>query len=160
MKSAALPSRVRARNDSPADSAKVNGTPHAPDRHRTKRAGKSSGTQAVSTGAAERSRLTHHVYVVELDAAVLVERKFRARNPTYREGRPCVYVGMTGLSPEARFENHKRGHKANRFVTRYGLRLLPEHYACFNPMPHDTAAEMEVGLAEDLRRIGYAVWQG
>lgn len=117
--------------------------------------------RALAEGTAEKGkRLTHHVYVVELDAAVLQERKFRERNSGHRADRPCVYVGMTGLSPEARFANHKSGHKANRYVARYGLRLLPELYACFNPMPYAAAAEMEIDLAEELRQAGYAVWQG
>jgi len=41
---------------------------------------------------------------------------------------PCLYVGMTGLTPEERFANHKAGTKAAAVVKRYGLRLLPELY--------------------------------
>jgi hypothetical protein len=67
---------------------------------------------------------------------------------------------MTGLDPEERFRNHKEGHKAAWTVKRYGIRLLPELYACFNPMPFNIAAEMEVGLAEDLRAEGYTVTGG
>lgn len=115
--------------------------------------------QGASNTEAVGARLTHNVYVIELDAAVLKERKFRARNPEYREGHPCVYVGMTGLSPEARFENHKSGVKANRFAMRYGLRLRPDLYACFNPMSYDATRAMEVGLAKKLRQAGYGVWQ-
>jgi hypothetical protein len=105
-------------------------------------------------------RLTHNVYVVELDAAVLKFARFRAHNPDYREGMPCVYVGMTGLPPGERFQNHKAGVKANRYVRDFGLRLLPELYECFNPMPYGAAQAMEAELAEDLRAQGYAVWQG
>jgi hypothetical protein len=46
---------------------------------------------------------------------------------------------MTGLEPEERFQNHKQGIKAARVVQRYGLRLLPELYECFNPMPFEAA---------------------
>ncbi len=42
-------------------------------------------------------------------------------------------------------------------MRRYGVRLLPEMYECFNPMPFEAAAEMEQGLAEDLRAEGYTV---
>jgi hypothetical protein len=56
-------------------------------------------------------RETHRVYVIELDPAVLEEKRFRERNPQHRPGVPCVYVGMTGLTVEQRFENHRRGHK-------------------------------------------------
>ena len=74
--------------------------------------------------------------------------------------RPCVYVGMTGLTPDVRFDKHKAGLQANRYVLRYGLRLLPAFYEPYNPMPYEGAAEMEVELAIALREAGYAVWQG
>jgi len=105
-------------------------------------------------------RLSHNVYVVELDPAVLKVRAFRSRNRDHRRGMPCVYVGMTGLPPGERFQNHKAGVKANRFVRDFGKGLLPELFACFNPMPYEAARRMEVELAEELRAKGYAVWQG
>ena len=105
-------------------------------------------------------RLSHNVYVVELDPAVLKVRVFRARNPDYRKGMPCVYVGMTGLPPGERFQNHKAGVKANRFVRHFGRGLLPELFEFLNPMPYEAAQQMEVELAEELRAQGYAVWQG
>ena len=104
-------------------------------------------------------RLSHNVYVVELDPAVLKVRAFRSRNPDHRRGMPCVYVGMTGLPPGERFQNHKAGVKANRFVRYYGKGLLPDLFECFNPMPYAAAQQMEVELAEELRAKGYAVWQ-
>ncbi len=105
-------------------------------------------------------RLSHNVYVVELDPAVLKMRLFRARNPDHRKGMPCVYVGMTGLPPGERFQNHKAGVKANRFVHHFGKGLLPELFDFLNPMPYEAAQQMEVELAEELRAKGYAVWQG
>lgn len=101
----------------------------------------------------------HCVYVVELDRAVVFEPRFRKANQNHDPTKPCVYVGMTGLTPEKRFEKHKAGVKANRFVERYGLRLLPEHYAYANPMPYQAARELEVDLAIALREQGYGVWQ-
>ena len=101
----------------------------------------------------------HSVYVVELALDVLDEPSFRRANPDYNYGKPCVYVGMTGLSPDVRFDKHMAGIQANRFVTRYGLRLLPQLYAVYNPMPYAAACEMEVELAIGLREAGYAVWQ-
>ncbi|MGH8673854.1 MAG: hypothetical protein ACREVG_06045 [Burkholderiales bacterium] len=105
-------------------------------------------------------RLSHNVYVVELDPAVLKIRAFRARNPEHRPTMPCVYVGMTGLPPGERFQNHKAGVKANRFVRVFGTGLLPELFECYNPMPYEAARQMEVELAKELREKGYAVWQG
>ncbi|MFO1304730.1 MAG: hypothetical protein U1F54_13440 [Burkholderiales bacterium] len=101
----------------------------------------------------------YHVYVVELAKDVLNEPKFVKANPGYRPGKPCVYVGMTGQDPDVRFDKHKAGLKANRFVQRFGLRLLPEIYAAYNPMTYDEAREMEVEVAIDLREGGYGVWQ-
>lgn len=109
----------------------------------------------------------HHynVYVVLLDRDVWYEPKFRRGNPhydrlDYERGTPCVYVGMTGLSPDVRFDKHKAGIQANRFVRDFGIRLAPELYEIYNPMPYRAAQEMEVELAIGLREQGYAVWQG
>src|SRR5665647_3232954 len=102
----------------------------------------------------------HNVYVVELASAILLEPRFRRSNPDYRIGQPCVYVGMTGLDPDERFDKHKAGVRANRFVTRYGVRLMPELYEVYNPMPYRAAQEMEVELGIALREEGYGVWQG
>lgn len=102
----------------------------------------------------------HHVYVVELDPAVLADRRFRERNPAWRKGMPCVYVGMTGLPPGERFQNHKAGIKANRYVRKHGIGLLPQLYEFLNPMPFAAARQMEAELAAELRAKGYAVWQG
>ncbi len=66
---------------------------------------------------------------------------------------------MTGLDPDVRFDKHKAGIQANRYVQKYGVRLMPELYECFNPMPYAAACEMEVELAIGLREQGYGVWQ-
>ncbi len=102
----------------------------------------------------------HSVYVVLLDPAVGKIRKVRAENPKRDAKKPCLYVGMTGLTPEERFANHKAGIKDASLVKRYGIRLLPELYAHLNPMPFEGAAHMEVDLAKDLRRTGYTVTGG
>jgi hypothetical protein len=104
--------------------------------------------------------LHHCVYVVLLDAAVGRLRKVRAVNPGRLPEKPCVYVGMTGLTPEERFANHQAGIKDAWVVRRYGIRLLPELYAHLNPMPFEAAVQMEKDVAEDLRRAGYTVTGG
>jgi hypothetical protein len=98
--------------------------------------------------------------VVLLDPAAGKLRKVRATNPARVPGKPCVYVGMTGLTPEERFANHQRGIKDSWVVQRYGVRLLPALYAHLNPMPFEAAAQMEKDLALDLRRAGYTVTGG
>jgi predicted GIY-YIG superfamily endonuclease len=102
----------------------------------------------------------HSVYVVLLDPAAGRLRAVRAANPKRNPKKQCVYVGMTGLTPEERFANHKAGTKAASMVKRYGLRLLPVLYEHLNPMPFEAAAQMEKDLAEDLRRTGYTVTGG
>ena len=106
-----------------------------------------------------RRRHRHHVYVVELSDRVWNEASFRRANPDYSHARPCVYVGMTGLNPDDRFDKHKAGIRSNRFVKLYGQRLMPELYECYNPMPYEGARELEVELAITLREAGYGVWQ-
>jgi len=105
------------------------------------------------------ARPHHHVYVIELSRDVLNESKFRKNNPGYIEGKPCVYVGMTGLDPDVRFDKHKAGIQANAYVFKYGLRLLPDLYEGFNPMRYDAAAEKEIEIGIDLRSAGFGVWQ-
>jgi len=101
----------------------------------------------------------HHVYVVELSDRVWNEPSFRRANPDYQLGKPFVYVGMTGLDPDLRFDKHKADIQANRFVRDYGLRLRPELYEVYNPMPYEAAREMEVELGIALREAGFGVWQ-
>ena len=102
---------------------------------------------------------THHVYVVELSLDVLREPKFMKANSGYLSGQPCVYVGMTGLDPDLRFDKHKAGIQASKYVRNYGLQLLPALFQHLNPMPYEDARYMEVDLAIRLRKSGYGVWQ-
>jgi predicted GIY-YIG superfamily endonuclease len=94
-----------------------------------------------------RVRGHHSVYVVYL------------RDPT-GDGRAGYYVGMTGLTPEERFQNHKNGIKCAGVVRRCGERLVPKLYAHLNPMPYKQAVAMEVTLAEELRARGFQVFGG
>ena len=89
----------------------------------------------------------HSVYVVFL------------RNPR-GDGKAGYYVGMTGLTPEQRLQNHKNGVKAAGVVRRFGERLVPRLYAHLNPMPYAKAKEMEVTLADSLRKRGFTVYGG
>ena len=106
-----------------------------------------------------RAKHRYSVYVIELADTVWNEPSFRRANPDHILGKPFVYVGMTGLDPDLRFDKHKAGIQANRFVREYGLRLLPQLYEVYNPMPYDGARDMEVELAIGLREQGYGVWQ-
>jgi hypothetical protein len=117
--------------------------------------------RTLKTDYSEKHPLHHHnVYVILLEPAVGKIRRVRALNPNREARQPCVYVGMTGLTPEQRFANHRKGLKSAWVVKRYGIRLLPELYAHLNPMPYAAAVQMEMDLAEDLRRAGYTVTGG
>src|SRR5450830_976996 len=104
-------------------------------------------------------RKHYHVYVVELSNDVLLNARFMRSNPNYSPGKPCVYVGMTGLDPDVRFDKHKAGIQSNRYVMQYGFRLLPDFYEGFNPMTYDEASRMEIEIGIDLRSAGFGVWQ-
>jgi len=117
-------------------------------------------SKRTRTRGKREPRHHHSVYVVLLSRDVLYERKFVKCNPDYDPEKPCVYVGMTGQSPDVRFDKHKAGLKANRYVKKYGQRLVPELYECYNPMPYEAALDMEIELAIYLREKGYGVWQG
>ena len=97
--------------------------------------------------AVGKQRGHHAVYVVYL------------RNPR-GDGKAGYYVGMTGLTPEQRFENHKSGIKAAGIVKRCGERLVPRLYTHLNPMPYAKAKEMELMLADSLRKRGFLVYGG
>jgi hypothetical protein len=102
----------------------------------------------------------HSVYVILLSPRVLKDSSILRLNPKRDPVKPAVYVGMTGLPIDHRFENHKNGYKSARLVRKYGVRLMPELYAHLNPMPFEAAAQMEKDLAEDLRNEGYTVAGG
>ena len=110
--------------------------------------------------ASGESSFHHYVYVVLLAPAAGRLRKVLRENPKRDPAKPCVYVGMTGLTPDERLINHKSGVKSAWVVERYGVRLLPELYEHLNPMPFEAAAQMEQDLAMDLRSQGYTVTGG
>ena len=111
-----------------------------------KKTKKSNGSKA-RVAQVFRPAHRHSVYVVYL------------RNPL-GDGKAGYYVGMTGLTPEERFQNHKAGHKAAGVVRRFGERLVPRLYAHLNPMPYAKAQKMEVMLADSLRKRGFTVYGG
>jgi hypothetical protein len=102
----------------------------------------------------------HSVYVILLDDKVAKHPSILRLNPNRDPLKPCIYVGMTGIPVEHRFENHKNGYKSAWVVKKYGVRLMPELYEYLNPMPFEAAAQMEKELAEDLRAEGYTVTGG
>ncbi len=76
------------------------------------------------------------------------------------DGRDSYYVGATGLSPEKRFENHKNGIRASRYVRKFGVKLVPQLYEHLNPMTYKQALAKERELTDELRARGYEVYGG
>jgi hypothetical protein len=115
---------------------------------------------SLCAGLSARSwaRGRHSVYAIELDPAVWKHPAFRARNPGGAVG-GCLYIGVTGLTPEERFERHRSGTQSGRFVQAHGLRLRLDLVEGFSRLPYRIAACMEAKLAAWLRAQGFAVWQ-
>ena len=116
-------------------------------------------TPKTTTRKKTKPTKTFNVYVVELDIEVLTKKKFRDANPDHDPDKTCFYVGMTGLTPKERFDSHKAGHKANRYVRDHGLYLRKKMFQKFNPMTREAAEKKERELAEELRAKGHAVHQ-
>jgi len=108
--------------------------------------------------AASWARGRHSVYAIELEAAAWKQRAFRARNPGGAAA-GCLYIGVTGLTPEERFERHRAGTQSARLVHAHGVRLRLDLVEGFSRLPYRIAAEMEPRLAAWLRAQGFAVWQ-
>ena len=101
----------------------------------------------------------YYVYVIELDSKVAEHHKFREKNPKYIKGNGCVYVGQSSRKPHIRFEQHKEGYKSNKYAKVYGLRLRPDFYEKYNPIPtRKDVEEIEAMLAKELRERGIGVW--
>ncbi len=113
-----------------------------------------------------KTKLSHNVYVVELNRKVWSEStKFRDANPHYKGLMGCLYVGMTSHSPQERYKKHKTGYRtkkgikiSSRFVEKYGVFLRPHLYSAFNPLTKSDAEDLERNLANSLKKRGYAVW--
>jgi hypothetical protein len=96
----------------------------------------------------------YHVYAVELGKGAL------KRKTDLASGKTPVYVGMSAHAPADRFAKHKAGVKANNLVNQHGVKLLPELYEQYNPMPYQSAFEKEQALAKELKDKGYIVFGG
>ena len=102
---------------------------------------------------------SYYVYVIELDPAAADLRKFRAKNPKYIKGNGCVYVGQSSRKPNIRFEQHKEGYKSNKYAQQFGLKLRPDLFEKYNPIPtRKDAEEIEEMLGKELRKRGLGVW--
>ena len=111
---------------------------------------------------------TYRVYIIDLKKTVLKCPKFKARNPKYKEGKPCVYVGSTGINTEERFKQHVYGKKSkkgkslsNKYAKKFGKKLRYKDMKKIRPRKTRTSIELnEEGVAIELQSRGWAVWCG
>ena len=101
----------------------------------------------------------YYVYVIELDKKVSNHKKFGSKNLLYLKSSGCVYIGQSIRTPSLRFEQHKEGYKSNSYARKYGIKLLPNLYDRYNPIPTRRDEEyIEIMLGEWLRLNGINVW--
>ena len=104
--------------------------------------------------------LRYSVYVVLLDEYIGSLPQLRRRNPKRDPSKPCVYVGLTPLRVDRRFDFRGATPKTEWRVHQYGVRLMPKLYGNLNRMTHEKALQTARKLAEDLRAKGFGVANG
>ncbi|PTT76711.1 hypothetical protein DBR42_26480 [Pelomonas sp. HMWF004] len=75
------------------------------------------------------------------------ESAFRKANPGHDIVKVCLYVGMTGLDPDLRFDRHMAGLQANRFVLKRARQALAQ------PAPNPLAQEAAQAFMARVARI-------
>ena len=81
------------------------------------------GLKSRTTRPQKEQTFHHNVYVILLDDVVAKHPSILCLNPKRDPLKPCVYVGMTGIPVDHRFENHKNSYKSAWVVRKYGVRL-------------------------------------
>jgi hypothetical protein len=109
-------------------------------------------------GTAEGPR--YSVYVVLLEEYVGTLPQMRLRNPKRDPSKPFVYIGLTSLRVDRRFDYQRATPKTEWRVYRYGVRLMPELCEHLNSMTLEKALHTARKLAEDLRAKGFGVANG
>ena len=104
--------------------------------------------RGFSSKTHKRRGVQNRVYIALLEGV-------NKKRPGY-----ALYVGRTTREPEARFQQHKDGYKASKYVKKYGVRLLPELFEHLNPMSNAESIELEVSIAEALKEAGVPTYGG
>jgi hypothetical protein len=98
------------------------------------------------------------LYVIDLKKTVIRDQRFAAANPEYISGKPCVYVGVTYLTAEERFNQHMNGIHSARIVRNYGKRVRSRDSRRLRTMTRARAEKKEAAYAARLRKRGWGVW--
>jgi Uri superfamily endonuclease len=101
------------------------------------------------------SAKTHNKRGVKSCVYIVLLKIIRKKQSGY-----ALYVGKTIRTPDERFQQHKEGYKASRYVKKWGVRLLPELFEHLNPMSAAEATEFEASIAEALKAAGVPTYGG
>jgi hypothetical protein len=104
--------------------------------------------------------LRYSVYVVLLDEYIGTLPQMRRRNPKRDPSKPYVYVGLTPLPMNRRFDFHRAVPEREWRLHRFGVRLMPQLYDSLRPMTCKGALQRANKLADDLRAKGFGVANG
>src|SRR5215813_2009112 len=103
----------------------------------------------------------YSVYVVLLDEYVGTLPQMRRRNPTRDPSKPFVYVGLTSLPVDRRFDFRRATPEHEWRLHKFGVRLMPELYNSLHPMMRcEQALQTAKKLADDLMAKGFGVANG
>ena len=119
---------------------------------------KSAGTQLRSMGT-ERER-RYSIYVVLLDPYIGTLPQMRRRNPKRDPPKPFVYVGLTSLPMDRRFDFRRATPEHECRLHKFGVRLMPELHDSLHPMTCKQALQTAKNLADDLRAKRFGVANG
>src|SRR5262245_2505115 len=73
---------------------------------------------------------------------------------------PFVYIGVTSLPVNHRFDFRRATPEHEWRVHKFGVRLMPELYDSLHPMTCKEALQTAKKLADDLRAKGFGVANG
>jgi hypothetical protein len=103
----------------------------------------------------------YSVYIVLLDEYVGTLPQMRRRNPKRDPLKPYLYVGVTSLPVDRRFDFRRATPEHEWRVHKFGVRLMPELYDSLHPMMTcEQALQTAKKLADDLRAKGFGVANG
>ena len=101
------------------------------------------------------SAKTHKKLGVKSRIYIVLLKGVNKKRPGY-----ALYVGRTSRKPDERFQQHKDGYKASKYVKKYGVGLLPELFEHLNPMSNAESIELEVNIAAALKQAGVPTYGG
>lgn len=100
--------------------------------------------QGIVGPSSSELAMAYSVDVVELDPAVRQHKRFMKKNSEQGTRKPCLYVGLTGLTTNSVLPTTAGVTREILFLKRYAVGLMPVLYDNRNPMKWGQAQAMEV----------------